>query len=346
LSAARDRHIPGLDGLRGLAILAVIVFHTMGASSQIASVGWMGVDLFFVLSGFLITGILIDARTEDAYFRTFYARRVLRIVPVYVAFLAVCLWTRQLAPSVQGWYWSYLVNVWLAVRGWASGPTHLWSLAVEEQFYLVWPLVVWLLPPRALPRVAIGCVVVAELCRIALALAGADPRVSYLLLPTRMDALAVGAFLACAVRDKAILESVLRCRWWGAGVALCTLATARVLAHSFDFQRVEIQLLGYLAIAALSGSLVLAVSQQPMLFANPVLRFFGRYSYGIYVWHWLVMAILPPLHGRWAFVVVLGVTSAVALASWYLIEQPFLRLKRFVPYSPRARRTVSPSLTV
>lgn len=303
--------------MRGLAILAVIAFHT----TTVATAGWMGVDLFFVLSGFLITGILLDARRSASYFRTFYARRILRIVPVYVAFLLVCLALGLLAE--QGWYWSYLVNVWLTLHGWQDGPTHLWSLAVEEQFYLAWPLAVWLLPPRTLPRVALGAIVVAELCRVALIVVHAPPQANYLLLPTRMDTLAVGAYLACVARGTARIP-----RWPVVAAAVVALLAARGLAHAWDYERPAMQLLGYPAIAVLSGALV----WNNRWFANPVLRFFGRYSYGMYVWHWLVLRYV---HGA---LPALAVTTAVALLSWYALEQPVLRLKRFFSYEGAPRR--------
>jgi peptidoglycan/LPS O-acetylase OafA/YrhL len=331
---------------------------------RLASVGWIGVDLFFVLSGFLITGILLDQRGSARFLRTFYGRRVLRIVPVYVVFLACWMWvapsvdaislpTAERLRHVQGWYWTFLANVFLAVRGWtvaADGPTHLWSLAVEEQFYLIWPFVVLALPPRVLPRAALACIVGAECCRIIAVVSGAPPQTNYVLLPTRMDTLAVGAFLACAARDPGLLRLVQRHSVVVIGVATAAILAVAGIAHTFDFENPFVQLVGYPALALLGGVLVFAVSKSPTLFAGRTLRFLGRYSYGIYVWHWLVIVALrhtttvlePRLRGGSylafygeALAAVIGASVLVALASWYAVEAPFLRLKRLFPYARR-----------
>jgi peptidoglycan/LPS O-acetylase OafA/YrhL len=370
-------HLPGLDGVRGFAILAVLVLHALDGAPHAgiadalvvhaATLGWMGVDLFFVLSGFLITGILIDQRGSPGYFRTFYARRILRIVPVYVAFLAFSLWIAPLvgastqAAAVQlhhwqPWYWSYLVNILLLLHPSAHtayAPTHLWSLAIEEQFYLLWPLAVFLLSPRALPRVALACFVGAELCRIAVVMHGARGEVNYLLLPTRMDTLAAGAFLACAVRDPRLLRAVRLARAPAALVAVLLLAVTLYLEHTVNPYGPLGQLFALPAVAILSGLLMLASTKTSTVFALPPLRFLGRCSYGMYLWHVMVLSSLLA-HTRWliprlvagsyllsdvaSVAVVLCATVCVALVSWHLIEQPFLRLKRYVPYAvPVAR---------
>ncbi len=171
-SVATRAHVPALDKVRGLAILAVILFHTLPSAPNgtlvdsvvvhVLGMGWTGVDLFFVLSGFLITGILINERSRPHYFRTFFGRRILRIVPVYVAFMLFSMWIAPVVGAstaaaalrlreLQGWYWPYLTNIFIALHGWdatADGTSHLWSLAVEEQFYLLWPVAVLLIPLR------------------------------------------------------------------------------------------------------------------------------------------------------------------------------------------------------
>jgi peptidoglycan/LPS O-acetylase OafA/YrhL len=161
--------IDTLDGVRGLAILAVLVDHSAfwitpttfvdRAVQAVTGSGWAGVDLFFVLSGFLITGILLDAKGGQHYFRSFYARRVLRIFPIYYLTIALAL-AASFIPAivhrfpdaaaeihhVLPWYWTYTTNYLISLHGWAAAPmrtAHLWSLAVEEQFYLVFPLLLW-----------------------------------------------------------------------------------------------------------------------------------------------------------------------------------------------------------
>ena len=161
------RHIPVLDGLRGLAVVLVLLFHLdrlSGAAwpdrvlARLFGAGWVGVDLFFVLSGFLITGILVDTAAQRNFFRNFYARRALRIFPLYYALLVVGFAVYPtFAPAIhadrdwrlfldgQWWFWSYLANIRLAAVGGAPmNFGHLWSVAIEEQFYLVWPLLLLL----------------------------------------------------------------------------------------------------------------------------------------------------------------------------------------------------------
>jgi peptidoglycan/LPS O-acetylase OafA/YrhL len=215
--------LPALDGIRGLAVLGVMAEHyeirdwpwRAGFQSPVwhaIQLGGVGVDLFFVLSGFLITGILLDTRSRSDYFRTFMLRRALRIFPLYYAALVVIFVLVPLTlpaefpgtpDAVQLWYWSYLVNFLLAAKGWAAGAplgAHFWSLAVEEQFYLFWPLLVWLCSRRILAFVCVTCVIGALALRIWAFDLGADHLVSYTLMPMQMDNLAIGALGALAVR--------------------------------------------------------------------------------------------------------------------------------------------------
>ena len=354
-----------------MAILAVILYHVRGPGgtslfnkilAHADALGWVGVDLFFVLSGYLITGILIDERTRAHYFSTFFARRVLRIVPVYVAFLLFSMWISPLLGlstladvaqlrGTQFWYWTYLFNVYVAINGWVAagaGPTHLWSLAVEEQFYLIWPLVVFLLPSRALPATATGCIVAAELCRIAFVVLGAPGNVNYVLLPTRMDTLAVGAFLACADRDAGLSLMIERWRRPAILAAFAALVVPLIIEHTLDPQRPLAQIVALPAIALLSGMLVLHARRSRGFLDSSALRFVGRYSYGMYIWHATVITAValyaPPvllrigasqtlLYYFSSLAAVVAATILIALCSWYLIERPFVRLKRFVTYA-------------
>lgn len=370
-SLTARRHIPGLDGIRAIAILMVIIHHAVYTAPRetfaqklflhIAGQGWAGVDLFFVLSGFLITGILMDARDSSHALRNFYARRVLRIVPVYVAFLLFSLWV---APSIdilsaseavqlhttQIWFWTYSVNLLIALHSWTavSFPVvHLWSLAVEEQFYLLWPFAVLLLSPRMVQRTAIGCIVGAEVCRLVFILGGAGGQVNYVMLPSRMDSLAAGALLACAFRDPTVWASVLRARPWIIAIACLLLVIVISHSHTIDNQAPLEQLIAFPALVALSSVAIASAVGSAGWLTHRLFRFIGKISYGMYVWHVEVLRLaqhsipLPTVASPlaiWAYygmivATVLGVTVAVALMSWYLIEQPFLRLKRFVPSS-------------
>jgi peptidoglycan/LPS O-acetylase OafA/YrhL len=218
---ARD---PRLDGLRGLAILLVMLYHTTHyglartaldeALTIVPSVGWSGVDLFFVLSGFLITGILLGTRDGTTYYRAFYARRVLRIFPLYYATLAFFLLVVPQLPFFaavdhfwnpgasreQFWYWLFLSNVQAALTGaWQHQTLDIsWSLAIEEHFYLLWLLVVRYASERRL-LICAGTIV-ARCCCARRWCAGASPLAAYTLTPCRLDTLATGAAIAILAR--------------------------------------------------------------------------------------------------------------------------------------------------
>ena len=223
---AQEGFIPALDGLRGIAILLVMLHHfthfeqTTGFDGPVGSLlafCWTGVDLFFVLSGFLITGILLDTRGGERYFTNFYARRILRIFPLYylVLFLAFVVLPKFPAvyPVLTGvppaeqvdvpqWpYWLYLTNVSVAERGWVHGWLDVaWSLAIEEQFYVVWPLLVWLCPPRLVALLCAVILVAEPIARIYAREMDYQVIWIYVLTWYRLDGLAIGALLAVAHR--------------------------------------------------------------------------------------------------------------------------------------------------
>jgi peptidoglycan/LPS O-acetylase OafA/YrhL len=226
-TAAATAHDPALDGVRGLAVLLVMLFHLTHyglartplerALTALPSVGWSGVDLFFVLSGYLITNILLESRRGSTYYRSFYARRVLRIFPLYytllVFFLVVVprlgvfsaahdLWSPN-APREGIWYWLFLSNFRAA---WLGAWDHqilsiTWSLAIEEHFYLVWPWVVRRLDDRRLLWVCGATIVGSLALRIAMVALGYSERAVYTLTPCRLDPLATGAAIAIVARS-------------------------------------------------------------------------------------------------------------------------------------------------
>src|SRR6476620_6746086 len=171
-----QQRIPQLDSLRGIAILMVLVGHIQknvpGIVGPWAHHGFSGVDLFFVLSGFLITGILLRAKTRPDYFKNFYTRRALRIWPLYYAVLILLLLPNSLTHlNLASPRWSYLLYIQNLFPGFpaASGPLYItWSLAIEEQFYLIWPPIVLLLNRQWLARLAISLVILSPVLRYAL----------------------------------------------------------------------------------------------------------------------------------------------------------------------------------
>jgi peptidoglycan/LPS O-acetylase OafA/YrhL len=381
-SELAEVRIRPLDGLRGIAILLVLVFHGFYLSasadessldlaiSRVTGAGWTGVDLFFVLSGFFITGILLEGREAGANPVNFYARRALRILPVYFGFLIFLMYLLPLVAEAavreqlailrghQAWYWTFLLNVKLALYPLDDlgrfGNGHLWSLMVEEQFYLVWPALVLLFPRRALLPVLISCVVAAPLFRYAV-LEGAFPRINnglsaYVLMPARMDALAFGAMAAMLARHPTLSK---RTRPYIAGAAV--FAAAGLIAIALYYERLWwfdrwTQILCYTCIAVLFFLAVeRAASMQGRSLVSNVLSssgllMFGRYSYALYVVHFQVMyeASLrwdvptvagTDFFGRLAFTLATGaIATAVAAASWHFYESKFLAYKKFVPY--------------
>ena len=374
--------IAGLDGVRGVAIALVMVFHFMLIAAppprsafdrvvaEISGVGWVGVDLFFVLSGFLITGILYDAKASRRhYFRNFYARRVLRIFPLYYLFLAIVLIALPLLMPLhssdyhvlhtnQIWLWPYLTNIWIALRdGWnidLYGTGHLWSLAVEEQFYLVWPFVVLAFGRRSLMRICAACVVGALALRVTMNATGTDPFVAYTFTPARVDALAIGALLALAMRHPADRARVIRYAPVVATACIVPIAGVIALRHGFSGFDPWVEGFGLTPLALLFAALIamtLAAPATSLLHRWPegkLLRALGRYSYGLYVLHWPIATWLawqtsigsyvPDIAGsqladRLAFTLVASVlTTSAAVISWHLYERQFLKLKSRFPY--------------
>ena len=377
------RHVPALDGVRGLAILAVMAFHftlrmpdvTSGDRlvHRVLGAGWAGVDLFFVLSGLLITTLLLDAKGAPHYYRTFYGRRALRIFPLYYGFLAAYfllvvrhgttgndhyLWREQ------GWWWSYLDNWWLAFVRRTEPPNYFWtgpfwSLAVEEQFYLLWPTLVLLLTRR---RLAITCgaiIIGAPLFRLWLQAHHAAPIAAYAVTPARLDSLAVGALLAIVVADRRIAYVGARV-FIGLGVMAAGITLSVFVAHRGlwtyggweEGPGFTIMAIAWGGLVAVGATAVRGTGAARALGAG-WLRALGKYSYAMYVFHVPIWAHVRPLvfpENRVPTVfgshilpsLALGVlcgllTFAAAFVSWHVYEKQFLTLKRFFAYEPSVR---------
>lgn len=364
-------HIPALDGIRGVAVILVLFHHFMLAFPKgdpvlafivgISRFGSSGVDLFFALSGFLITGVLLDLQGRERPLVKFFARRSLRIFPLYYAvllglFVVVPLVShvsedyRQFA-SHQVWYWTYTTNFLFAFDLSTSDFTagHFWSLAVEEQFYMVWPFVVLWMARRALFRLCLGLVAFGLLFRCACFLFGWGESAAYVLMFSRVDVLAAGGLGAIALRECSDLIRARRFAMWV--LVGGTLVFGAICAFQGGFRRGPVMMTaGFSALAIVYAATVFLVAGKAdsvlsRFFRNPSLCFFGKYSYGMYVYHpflmlWMKSWFPPPgffpsvMGFRIVDVLVFlfvgtALTIVVSLVSWLLLESQFLRLKSY-----------------
>ncbi len=356
------KHIGQLDGVRGLAILLVLIFHFFYPHVSVAGIGWIGVDLFFVLSGFLITGILFDTKTDSAYFKNFYFKRAVRIFPLYYAtllfffFLAPLIIDTDVIAGFQYlkaneiYFWAYLSNI-LAVTDsdWPSlnALSHFWSLAIEEQFYMAWPLFIYLIPNKHLIKAIIGVIFLAIGFRIYSFVFIGDWLINYIFILARVDSLGIGALIAVMIRTKkSLIELYCHPFLLVSGFIICLMI---VLGGSLSFGSPGNQTIGFTVNAVFFGCVLLSSLQDKSIvsgfFKSSLLRFLGKYSYGLYVYHKLVIYLLSPylMNALWnqmelpdSLILVLNttvlifVTIIVAYISFHCMESRFLELKKFL----------------
>lgn len=361
--------IAELDGLRAFAVLAVIGFHyTIGTPLQIAAVrlGWAGVDLFFVLSGFLITGILLEMRSRPHYFRTFYTRRILRIFPAYYLLLLAYFLCARIAGGPQPWqFWTMHAAFLSSTLGYFfswnfAAPTFvyggtivLWSLSVEEQFYIFWAPVVKYLQPRLMAALVAAMILVAPLLRYALHRSWIP---EYYFFPARMDSLAWGAAVALLLARGNPFRDRLS-RWLlpvlatsAALLLLAILLTGGGPRKSLVFATVGYSLLGSTFAALVTWVVLHAGSGRRLcrLLRRQPWQKIGQISYMIYLIHYPVVfltgAAIGNRLGRGALHVgvqdLIAFTLAILLAalSWKYVEGPILKWKdRLAPRGAQPR---------
>lgn len=376
-SAPSLERVPVLDGIRGLAILLVMIHHftflpKAGVADTlvyaVSKLGWTGVDLFFVLSGYLITSVLVRHRDDRNYYSVFYARRVLRLLPVYYVVLAVTLFVLPALVDLgrlEGsslWFWLHLSNISIALHGLSHKSLDIaWSLSIEEQFYLFWPLLVRWTPRRWLLALCLTVFASSVLVRLGLELAGADWLTSYVLAPARMDGLALGGALA-AMGPSTLAAS--RARAWKVVVAAGAVTCAVLIAtRSTKMAGPFGPTIGFAALAVLWAAFITAALTTPPLnraLCSPTLTALGKYSYALYLLHMPVAYIVRDhifMPSRWPLVggsyiaaqvgfhLMAGTISfALARLSWSVLEEPFLRLKRYFRYgAPEGLRAADTS---
>ena len=376
--------LPGLDGVRGLAILLVMAYHFVARIAhtrpmsdealsivdhlavKITDAGWVGVEIFFVLSGFLITGILYQSRLERGYFRVFYARRTLRIAPLYYSFLILgFLATPYLMGSKTSafaipsnkhwWFWCYLTNWLFAYEGTfnLTNGGYLWSLAVEEQFYLIWPFIVLAFSARTLMYFCITLFFLTGLLRVYLITVGVSTTAVYTMSISHADGLILGSCLVMAVQEfgavrlRPLMLSLFASSFLGA------IAVIYFNNWNFRFYDENVAAFGYSCVAVLSACLIWAVLPDSGMdcircrFEGAFLRSFGKFSYAIYLIHIPIAVFImkgvfdPGIHkiaNEYLPSIILYCLSCiaicwmVALGSWHLFEKQILKLKSYFPY--------------
>ena len=372
-----NERVRELDGVRGISIIVVVAFHllkradyftsneTLHFITRLSSIGWVGVDIFFVLSGFLITSILLRTKHEKNYFKNFYVRRSLRIFPLYFVFIAVILlllpkldpdFTPEI-PRALPFLLLYQQN-WLMLISKIPLTTYLavtWSLAIEEQFYLIWPAVVYFTKKETLIKLSIGVILFSILARLLGILFWDDmSQVStffYYNTFTRFEQLVFGGLLAIAFTEPLWIQRLKNISipsFWVAFTAFLALCfTAYPHMVPLD-ENIWLVFGGYTLAAVFSAALVTILMTHPetsmfrRLFQNKLLIFFGKYSYSIYLLHVPVILILLDMLWRtqlrgWtmylAYMVLTYIITVVgALITWNLLEKHMLNLKKYFEY--------------
>lgn len=365
LGEGSGEHLDQLDTLRAFAVTAVLIRHFWPELQPGLDLGARGVHLFFVLSGFLITGILLRSRAlvEDSgrgsglAIRRFYIRRFLRIFPIYYLVLAVT-WALGVPDVRSGmiWHLAYGSNVLFAIQNrWPQTTSHLWSLSVEEQFYLIWPLLMFLVPRRHLGTMALAFIFAGPFFRVAGYLAGLNWIALEVLLPASFDSLGLGAWLAWVYTMPA--ETIPSYRGQLNRAALLALPLVLVTwiegATDWwppaDWLRLGLEdtawaVLGAWVIDRAAGGVGGAVGR--VLSFRPLV-YLGRISYGVYLIHLFVPDLLYrltspaglpyPTRNPGIFLVFSTISIALAAMSWHWYEAPINRLKRRFPYTEGPR---------
>jgi peptidoglycan/LPS O-acetylase OafA/YrhL len=361
-SKSSQNYIPALDGIRGLAILAVIMYHNFGLGDQYY-IGWLGVDLFFVLSGYLITNSLINTLGSKDYLRNFFIKRVLRIFPIYYLVLFVFLIFFPLLNFLntefnyyiqhQAWFWLYFQN-WLLIFNFPKGNgyfNHFWSLAVEEQFYLIWPFIIlWLKKERRLLIFLIFVLTGLIAVRSCLWLLQID-HFNYTLFYrfTRIDGICIGCIIAIV---KKMRPGFLERNVAGVVTSLAILNFIFFFLNRHNqFEFPYLAFVGYTTFASMLGLLVnqATITEGKQLIKVLTifpLRYIGKVSYGFYIFHLPVyLLLLPKLKSiivpfsnrnfnEFAVSLICTLIAfCISVASYHIFETKFLRFKKRLNYN-------------
>lgn len=328
-----ESYYPTLDGLRGLAVLMILAYHLTGLTGT-----WMSVDLFFVISGFLISSILIDNRDKPHYFRNFYIKRIFRIFPLYYAslFLLAIIFTLAGIPFWKtGWSYFFYIQNWVAAffqvwpEGWLASLRHFWTLSVEEQFYLFFPFVVYWVKPSHLTYVCVAGILASILCRFFFYYHH-NQLGAYVFTLSRTDSLLCGVWAALRVRQHLTLRLTT--------ILVSIVLMIAVWSVSTDLRHPIFQTVG-LTVNSIFFSVVLLASLSPKLvisrlLQNKVLIGAGKISYGLYVFHYPFLILfkntIPASAYQKLWIVVLTLISTLLLAilSYNYFEKKMMEMRK------------------
>lgn len=374
-ASSPSNYIPQLDSLRFFAVLGVLVSHywipqNLAWLLKDMDWGWIGVHLFFVLSGFLITGILLDCRqmAEDTfrsplYFvRQFYFRRFLRIFPIYYAVIGIALLT-NLEPAREIWLWlvTYTSNIHITVSDtWLGQFSHFWSLAVEEQFYLFWPWIILFLPKKRIPLLILLLICIAPVYRLyayelhRFDISAFDFKSGTFTLGN-LDSLGMGALLAFVTRSNLSKQTI---QIYLSRIILPLGAFLYVISLALYHYRIKPSVfftLNDFAVSMIFAWLIYRTALGVEGFFGRILdfaalKYLGKISYGIYVYHYFVPLLIAPFLSRLGvqyeipgginFLFSSLVTIGAAAVSWHVFELPINNLKHHFQYSPKAQELV------
>lgn len=347
MSSNKLKYFKNLDALRAFAAIAVIFAHFFDQNKvakdtalfKLFALGNSGVSLFFVLSGFVITRILIQTVNSDNYFKSFYLRRTLRIFPLYYFALACYYFIPQLIDgsnhfelnSKQLYYVFYLQNFARTFNWDSVGPAHFWSLAVEEHFYFLWPAIIFLclkLNFKTLINVSFFIIVLAHLLRVVMSYNGYEINVFTF---TRIDQLVFGGLIAVYEKKGFLIEENKQ-----KFIALIVIGFLGIVTIELQNSVLLKEVFKHTFFGLLYGGLIMyvVISEKSVfvnqLLQNKLIQYLGKISYGIYVWHVLAISIVNTyfsLNIYFGFILTLFITILISWGSFQIIESPFLKLK-------------------
>lgn len=347
-----NKYIKNLDGLRAYSVIGVLLYHA-GISVHFYY-GWIGVQVFFIISGYLITTILLDSKKSNNYFKIFYTRRILRIFPIYYLVLIFTVIFAFIINSSIKDIWFYLFYIQNYKLSWVNwNPqfpkllNHTWSLAIEEQFYLFWPLMVWLLSKRKLIILCFLLILTAFLVKYLLSLKFPGSSINWANTLANFDMLASGALLAVVLKNVAVKKVLNGCLCFSVLTLLIYLSVFYFKAPHQLFWVKDVKLTevdGQAFLILVIPFIVLTITYliyknnifTKIFFSNSIIVYVGKISYGIYLYHFIVFLILDQYsHINNIFILStfkFFLTMLISILSWHFIEKKFLDFKKYFIY--------------